>query len=55
MLGVKEEDFNLCKEMHVAALKQHGLCASGEGLLGLQLAGARWEAMEACFLASGIR
>ena len=34
-LGVAEEDFGLHKEVYVAALKQHGLHASKEGLLGL--------------------
>ena len=33
-LGVREEDFNLNRELHGAVLKQCGLHASGEGLFG---------------------
>ena len=42
-LGAKEEGCGLHEEVHVAALKQHGLRASKEGLLGLQLTGVCWK------------
>ena len=34
-LGVRGEDFNLYREMHVAALKQRDLYANGEDLFGI--------------------